>query len=96
MLLLRITLTSEVSCGRYLRRPTSSLKTGIDSYGNEQQNDAIDDTSWIANEDEDDDSETNNLMMEKFNIGLKNSQTSTIPSRLFCNINSNTCCRSSG
>lgn len=94
MLLLIITPTSEVLCGRYLRHPISSLKTGMEAFGNEQHNDANDDTSCKPNEEEDD-SEANNLMIEKFNKGFKNSQTCTIPSRLFCNINRNTCCRSS-
>lgn len=95
MLLLDInTLTSEVSGGRYLRHPINSLRTGMDSFGHEQQNDAIDDTSCNPNEEEDD-SEADNLIIEKSNKGFKNSQTCTILSFLFCNININTCCRSS-
>jgi hypothetical protein len=80
MLLPTIILTSEVSCGRYLRHPISSLRTGMDSFGHEQQKDAIDDTSCNPNEEEDD-SEANNLMIEKSNRGFKNSQTCIIPSR---------------
>ena len=95
MLLLNINkLTSEVSCGRYLRHSVSSIRTGMDSLGHEQQNDAIDDTNCNPNEEEGD-SEPNNLMIEKSSKGFKNSQTCTIPRCLFCNINSNTCCRSS-
>jgi hypothetical protein len=52
----------------------------MDSFGQEQQKDAIDDTSCNPNEEEDD-SEANNLMIEKSNRGFKNSQTCIIPSR---------------
>jgi len=47
MLILVITLTSDPSCGRYLRHSISSLKTGMDSCGKEQQKVTIEDTSCM-------------------------------------------------
>jgi len=54
----------------------------MDSCGKEQQKVNIDDTSCMANKEEDD-SEPNKFTIDTSNNGLKNSQTRTIPTGLF-------------